>query len=156
MKMPSMFVPGEVCWVGVRHPLEDPSSATGPTKLRPAILVGKVGRSADATDDRWAVVGVTTNTTFADGRPRTAVPAHLWGPGSQLGSRAYLWSNRCPIVNASDIAEHIQWATPELRAFVVAGIVNLSRAVRNDFLRLRPDELAEIRTGRPGPLRRAA
>lgn len=61
---------------------------------------------------------------------------------SALPRRAgYLWGDRAHRVPGADIGDHIGWACPELRAMATRPIVNLRPTDRNDFLRLRSDEL---------------
>jgi hypothetical protein len=137
--MPPMFTVGEICWVAVRNLIENPEHATGDGKDRPAILSWKTPL------DRWGVIGTTTNSTYADGKPRVRIPPHLWEDAHPaLGHRpGYLWGVRAAVVIATDVHDHVGWASPELRAIAIRHVINATPAQKNDFRRLRPDELRE-------------
>ena len=137
LQVPALQLPGEICWVAVRNLRENPDHAEGDGKLRPGILVGR-------RLDRWLVIGTTSVGTYLDGSPRVRIPDELWaGALPALYGGGYLWGSRVQHLPREDIGHHIGWAPPELRAFAVAPISNLSMTERNAFLRLRPDELAE-------------
>jgi len=137
MRMPPLLNVGEVCWVAVRNMVENPEHASGEGKDRPAILGWKT------SDGRWGVIGTTTRSTYQDGTPRVRIPKELWEDVyPELGDRpGYLWGDRAPVVVAADIHDHIGWAPPELRALAARPITNMTQSLKNDFLRLRPDEL---------------
>jgi hypothetical protein len=141
MFIPPFLRPGELAWVAVRQPRIKPHTATGDTKLRPAMLVGEVDPG------RWMVVGLTSLATYADNKPRTQVPPHLWAEVAEgrpsIKPVAYLWGGGAPVVNVDDIAEHITDAGPELRAAILSSVQNVPAPLRAAALRLRPDELAD-------------
>ena len=127
--------PGEVCWTSVRNLKENPDHAVGPGKPRPGILVAPAS-------DRWMVIGTTTVAHFRDGSPRTRIPPNLWEEVMhRLYGAGYLWGHNVQFVPHDDIGTHIGWASPKLRGFAIEPIDNIhDQQVREDFLRLRPDE----------------
>lgn len=135
MIIAALKVPGEICWVGVRNPIEDADHAVGDAKFRPAILLRPEGQS-------WVVIGTTSRQTFASGAERERIPSELWERAHPaLPQRpGYLWGDKATWVRSDDIGDHIGWAPPLLRALAVRTLRNLSPQQRNDFLRLRPDE----------------
>jgi hypothetical protein len=141
MFIPPFLRPGELAWVAVRQPRIKPHTATGDTKLRPAMLVGEVDPG------RWVVVGLTSLATYADSKPRTQVPPHLWAEVAEgrpaIKPVAYLWGGGAPVVDVDDIVEHITDAGPELRAAILSSVQNVPAPLRAAALRLRPDELAD-------------
>ncbi len=130
MKFPAMLWPGEICWTAIRNLREDPSHAAehGLGKERPGILVAPSG-------SRWLVIGTTTRSTFADGSPRTRIPAEEWEAAHPaLGGRAgYLWGDKVQFVPTADIGDHIGFAAPELRRLSVEPIVNIDAATLAAF-----------------------
>lgn len=138
MKIPALGQPGEICWVGVRNPIENPDHATGDPKYRPAILIRP-------SNDGWLVIGTTSHRIFANGEARQRIPVELWeAMFPSLPRRAgYFWGTKATWVVTSDVGDHIGWAPPELRALAVRDLANVTRSERNDFLRLRPEELAD-------------
>jgi hypothetical protein len=134
--------PGDIRWVAIRNPREQPEHAFGPGKHRPAVLV----RPA-APGDRWIVIGVTSQAIFkTTGGPRVRIRPELWEfayPG--LNGPGYVWSPNHVSVATADIAELIGTAPPELRAHIARPIETLDRRTRNDFLRFTPDELDQLR-----------
>ncbi len=142
MDIPALRSPGEICWVGIRNPIENPDHRMGEPKLRPAILIRP-------QDDGWVVIGTTSRPLFASGASRSRIPADLWEEAYQsMPHRAgYLWGSRAPWVPVEDIGDHIGWAPPQLRAFAVRGLENVCQKDRNTFLRLRADERVELASG---------
>lgn len=137
LSVPSILVPGEVCWIAIRNLIEQPEHATDAGKPRPAILLDRL------QDGRWRVIGATTSSRYRDGTDRSRIPARLWEEKFAAIFRAgYLWSDRPAVVPSTDISTHLGWACPELRAFATRPMSSLTPASRNNFLRLRPDELA--------------
>lgn len=126
-----MLWPGEICWTAIRNLREDPSHAAenGPGKERPGILVA-------ASGSRWLVIGTTTKGTFADGSPRTRIPAEYWEVAHPaLGGRAgYLWGDKVQFVPTADIRDHIGFAAAELRSLSIEPIVNIDATTRAAFL----------------------
>ena len=139
MRFPALLHPGEIAWIGVRAPILKPETATGDPKLRPAMILGEV------SPDRYMVVGLTSLPHYKDQRPRTAIPAELWAPvaecNSHLFRQPYLWGGSAPVVDKADIVEHIAYASPELRAFILSSVSNVPPSLRSTVLRLRRDEL---------------
>lgn len=139
MRLPALLHPGEIAWIGVRAPVLKPETATGETKLRPAMILGEV------SPGRFMVVGLTSLPHYKDKRPRTAIPAELWAPvaecNSHLFRQPYLWGGSAPVVDKADIVEHIAYASPELRAFILSSVSNVPPSLRSNVLRLRRDEL---------------
>lgn len=139
MFIPPFFRPGEIAWISVRQPRIKPETATGDTKMRPAMLVG------EPSPGKWMVVGLTSLAKYADDRPRTPVPVDLWAPVAtgrpNIRQNVYFWGPTAPVVGVDDIIEHITDAGPELRAAIVRSVDNVPKTLRNDLLRLRPDEL---------------
>jgi hypothetical protein len=87
--------PGEVVWANVLNPQEN---ARCRGKSRPVILIhpNRAG---------WRVMGLTTNPTFGDGKPRTAIedPAALG-----LSGRSFLWGSTTDVCRI-DLLDHIGW-----------------------------------------------
>jgi hypothetical protein len=139
MRFPALLHPGEIAWIGVRAPILKPETATGEPKLRPAMILGEV------SPGRFMVVGLTSLPHYKDKRPRTAIPAELWAPvaecNSHLFRQPYLWGGSAPVVDKVDIVEHIAYASPELRAFILSSVSNVPPSLRSNVLRLRRDEL---------------
>ena len=139
MRFPALLHPGEIAWIGVRAPILKPETATGDPKLRPAMILGEV------SPDRYMVVGLTSLPHYRDKRPRTAIPAELWAPvaecNSHLFRQPFLWGGAAPVVDKADIVEHIAYASPELRAFILSSVSNVPPSLRSSVLRLRRDEL---------------
>jgi hypothetical protein len=137
--VPALGIAGEICWVAVRNPLENPDHSvdSGPGKPRPAILAWPVNH-------RWAVIGTTTLSSYGNGSPRMRIPPELWEHAHRsLGGRpGYLWGEKAPVVVARDVGDHIGWASAQLRAFAIRPITNVRPTDRSNFLRLRADELA--------------
>lgn len=131
MKFPAVLWPGEICWTAIRNLREDPSHAAEHSlgKERPGILVAPSG-------SRWLVIGTTTKSTFADGLPRTRIPAQQWEAAHPaLGGRAgYLWGEKVQFVPTADIGGHIGFASPELRSLSIEPIVNVDATTRAAFL----------------------
>lgn len=99
--------PGEIVTARIGHPLENPASAKL-GKARPAVLLRRDG-------SRWLVMGLTTRSNFADGRPRLAVPNSI---ACGLGVReSFLWG-RPTWVCALDIGDHIGKADDSLLALI--------------------------------------
>ena len=155
--VPPLGTPGEIVWVQVRAPKLRPSTATGESKFRPGMLVGQVA------DDRWMVVGLTTLSQYADGKPRTQIPPHLWRPlidqCPRLGHKtSYLWGGDAVIVPASDLGFRIGFAGPELRALIMSSVSNVPMSLRSAVLRLTDEERAAAGVEAPAsewPLRPA-
>lgn len=84
------------------HPFEDPQSLG---KLRPMILLG----CRDGC--QWKTMGLTTNPTYLDGRPRTPIP----NP-AELGltGQGFLWGSRLTRISVLDLYAHIGWASKEV------------------------------------------
>lgn len=100
------YLPGEVVLAGVRNPLENPGCSG---KFRPVALVDRVA-------GHWRVMGLTSKSTFASGKPRTPVPnplrVGLNGPG-------YLWGDKLTNVSALDIGRHLGWVDLDLAMSVI-------------------------------------
>jgi hypothetical protein len=135
--VPALLQAGEICWVGVRNPKENPDHADGEPKFRPAILF-------KPSDEGWVVIGTTSHNKYESGDPRIPIPSELWEdvhPG--LPRRpGFLWGDKAPWVQIEDIGSHIGWASPPLRALAARNLGNVRQPEKNTFLRLRPDELA--------------
>lgn len=98
--------PGEIVTARVLNPLENPRCTKG--KARPAILIERVGA-------RWAIMGLTTQSHFANGSPRIPVPnSTACGLG---GHASFLWGTPTWVC-ALDIGDHIGYADDDLWALV--------------------------------------
>lgn len=100
------FRVGDVVLAGVRNPIENRNSKG---KYRPFVLVRRV-------DGHWRGMGLTTNSHYASGAPRVAIPepleVGLHGPG-------FLWGDHLTNVCALDIDRAIGKVTPALAEAVV-------------------------------------
>lgn len=87
--------PGEVVWANVLNPHENPACHGKP---RPAILL-------HPDRNGWLIMGLTTNPTYANGTPRTAIdnPAAL-----NLQGPSYLWGRPTSICSI-DVLDHLGW-----------------------------------------------
>lgn len=92
---------GQVRWVSVRNPIENPMSAG---KLRPALLVNDLGEA-------WRVMGLTRKTKYDSGQQRTAIPNHL---AVDLACPGYLWGDRLTRVDSTDVGALIGAADQQL------------------------------------------
>jgi hypothetical protein len=92
--------PGRVVFAIVRAPHEGKPGG----KARPAVVVNR--REGRDGERAWALMGLTTNGTYADGLPRAAFQdwrqAELDGPG-------YIWGGRLVIVPDHDIVDVLGW-----------------------------------------------
>lgn len=82
---------------------------TASTKYRPAIIV--VQRDGES----WGVIGLTTNATYSDGKPRLPIPA--WQ--SFLREQGFIWSTRIAFVPPVDIRSVLGTAPPELLRYLI-------------------------------------
>lgn len=96
--------PGEVVTARVLNPLEN-SATKG--KARPAILIRREGA-------RWLLMGLTTRSHFADGKPRQPVPNPT---ACGLDKPAFLWG-RATWVCALDVGNHIGHVDDDLLALM--------------------------------------
>jgi hypothetical protein len=136
MIVPALLQVGEICWIGVRNPVQNPDHADNQPKFRPAILFKSSGGG-------WVVIGTTSHATYESGEARTRIPSELWDgvhPGLPR-RRGYLWGEKAPWVQTDDIGSHIGWASPPLRALAARDVRNVTELEKNNFLRLRQDEL---------------
>lgn len=97
--------PGEVVVATVSNPIQNRASKG---KRRPVVIVCRDGA-------RFGVMGLTTLASYANGRPRTAVPnptaVGLDGPG-------YLWGQRITWVCVLDVHTHIGWVDEALATLI--------------------------------------
>jgi hypothetical protein len=97
---------GDIVVASVRNPLENHLSAG---KNRPFLLVDRTGGS-------WRGMGLTTNSRYASGAPRVAIPypfaVGLRGPG-------FLWGDRLTNVSVLDITKAIGRADIALAEAVI-------------------------------------
>lgn len=97
---------GEIVIADVLHPLENPHDKG---KRRPVVLIRRQASG-------WYVAGLTTNSRFANGRPRTPVP----NPDAVgLQRTTYLWGQRPTLISVLDIHNHVGWADAALLQAVI-------------------------------------
>ncbi|QKJ18954.1 hypothetical protein [Microbacterium hominis] len=88
------FHAGDIAIAGVRNPLEN-SDTKG--KNRPFVLVRRA-------NGHWRGMGLTTNSHYASGEPRVAVPNPT---AVGLRGRGFLWGDRLTSVCVLDIGQII-------------------------------------------------
>src|SRR5438552_4164044 len=101
-----MLAPSELVWATVLNAIENPR-ATG--KTRPVVLL-------EASGSLWQTMGLTTNSHYANGSARVAIP----NPG-RVGLRrpGWLWGCNTTRITSLDITDHIGWADEALILAVI-------------------------------------
>lgn len=102
----ALQLPAEVVTVKILNSLEDASSVGKP---RPAVLIERI-------DGHWLTMGLTRQTRYKDGTPRTPIPDFR---ALGLDVPGYFWGWRLTAVSALDLGVHIGWAdVPAIEAIL--------------------------------------
>lgn len=120
---------GDVAIINLMNGLENPG-ASG--KRRPAVLIRR-------DCGHWVVMGLTTNPSYRNATPRTAVP----DPRSVgLRGAGWLWGNRLANVSVLDIDHHLGHVDAALAEAIIS-LADLDQA-----------DAAALRVAASGPLLR--